>query len=73
MKMSKDKNPENNEGFTPLHLAAADGRVELCRLIMDVIEDIFPKSKKKTTPLHLAARGGHHEVRDLIFTYAART
>ena len=59
MAVSNDKNPEDADGYTPLHHAARYGHVELCRLIMDEIEDIFPKTKDKTTPLHLASRGGH--------------
>jgi ankyrin repeat protein len=81
MDVSEDKNPETSNktrdgkdaGFTPLHYAAENGHVELCRLIMDAVEDISPKSKDKTTPLQLAAKNGHRAVQDLILTYAANS
>ena len=72
MTVSSDKNPEDIGGYTPLHSAAENGHVELCRLIMDVIEDIFPKTEDKTTPLHLATRGGHTAVKDLILEYVEK-
>ena len=72
MTVSNDKNPANTDGYTPLHSAAENGHVELCRLIMDVIDDIFPKTKRnKTTPLHLATREGHTAVKNLILEYVA--
>ena len=58
--------------FHEQHSAAENGHVELCRLIMDEIEDIFPKTKDKTTPLHLATRGGHIAVKDLILKYVEK-
>ena len=66
------KNPEEADGDTPLHSAAENGHVELCRLIMDEIEDIFPKTEDKITPLHLATRGGHTAVKDLILEYVEK-
>ena len=68
MTVSSDKNPENTGGYTPLHSAAEIAHVELCRLIMDEIKDIFPK----ITPLHLATRGGHTAVKDLIIEYVEK-
>ena len=67
-----NKNPIFNSGGSPLHLAAENGHVELCRMIMDEIEDIFPKTEDKTTPLHLATRGGHTAVKDLILEYVEK-
>ena len=77
METLEDKNPEQikgDAGYTPLHAAAENGHVEVCRLIMDAVEDISPKTKKdKTTPLHLAAKNGHKAVQGLILTYAAKS
>ena len=72
MTVSNDKNPEDTDGYTPLQSAAENGHFELCRLIMDDIEDIFPKTKDEATPLHLATRGGHIAVKDLILKYVEK-
>ena len=69
---AEKSSPQQYNSYTPLHSAAENGHVELCRLIMDEIEDIFPKTKDKTTPLHLATRGGHIAVKDLILKYVEK-
>ena len=42
--------------FTPLHLAAKNGHIEVCRLIISHLEDKNPKSSQDITPLHFAAK-----------------
>ena len=64
-------NPLNKDGLTPLHVAAINGRKELCQLIMKNIVDKNPKSTQNEpfyglTPLHLAAREGHFSICELI-------
>ena len=66
-------NPLNENGLTPLHLAAKYGKSELCWLIMKNVVDKNPKSSKKywlngTTPLHLAADEGHFSVCELMIS-----
>ena len=61
-------NPENKEGVTPLHLAAAEGHLEICQQMLKVIKDkhpngrfigdVNPKDKVGSTPLHYAASKG---------------
>ena len=51
---------------SPLHLAAECGNLELCRYIIDAIEDKNPKDFSGETPLHWAAEKGHYEVCKLI-------
>ena len=64
-------NPLNKDGFTPLHLAAINGRKDLCQLIMKNLADKNPESTQNVplfglTPLHLAAREGHFSICELI-------
>ena len=56
--------------LTPLHIAAQNGNVELCRLIMDNVDDEDPKDEMGYTPLFLAARNGHIDVCRLIMKNA---
>ena len=66
----KDKpvNPTNCNGWTPLHLAAANDQIEVWKLIADAMEDIDPeddinpKGCMGRTPLHLATMKGHLEM-----------
>ena len=61
-------NPENKEGVTPLHLAAAEGHLEICQQMLKVIKakhptgryigDVNPKDNVGSTPLHYAASKG---------------
>ena len=44
---------------TPLHIAARRGHVEICRMIMDHLEDKNPKNDWGRTPLHLATLANH--------------
>ena len=64
-------NPLNQDGLTPLHVAAISGRKDLCQLIMKNLADKNPKSTQNEplyglTPLHLAAREGHLSICELI-------
>ena len=50
-------NPANENGETPLHLAAKNGHLEICKLILDGLgKTKNPVDKKGRTPLHHAAR-----------------
>ena len=74
----KDKNPGkksplNKEGRTPLHYAANNGNLRLCKLIIEGTSNKNPESIKVWrstqsghTPLHYAALNGHLEVCKLI-------
>ena len=65
-------------GFTPLHMAAEEGQMSICELIMDNIDDKNPATGKfyplpdnstytsGCTPYHLAATNGHLSICDLI-------
>jgi ankyrin repeat protein len=54
--MNNDVNPICADGFTPLHIAAENGHLEICQLILRNMEKKMlknPRNTSKTTPLHL--------------------
>jgi len=65
----QDKNPQTaaNSGVcTQMHAAADNGHFEICRVILDNMEDKNPVDSFGTTPLYLAAMRGHLETYRLI-------
>ena len=57
------KNPrEECFGKTPLHNAAANGHVEVCKLITENVVDKNPKDKYGSSPFHSAVTMGKSEV-----------
>jgi ankyrin repeat protein len=65
-----EKNPKNDDHFTPLHMAAMNGHLQTCNLIIKNICNRYtrsgkpknPESPDRTTPLHIAALNGHLQV-----------
>ena len=64
---SGDVNPSNEEGETPLHLAAYHGHLAICEVIIQELENVDPEENDGSTPLHVAAKRGHLEIFKLIF------
>ena len=56
----------SSQRLTPLHLAAENGHFEICRMIMDSVEDKNPADQWGTTPWHEAERNGHYDICKLI-------
>lgn len=56
------------DGWTPLHMAAANGHFEVARMLMALQKDKNPKGSTTSgkTPLHLAATNGHLNICILI-------
>ena len=63
-----DKNPTvvSRLSVTLFHLAAENGEIELCKLIIPHIDVKNPENKIGLTPLHFAAKKGHIEICRLI-------
>lgn len=56
-------NIQNNWGYTPLHLAARNGHIELVKFLTQNPEiNINAISNYNTTPLHQAAFMNHHSI-----------
>ena len=68
IKELKHKNPGDVLGFTPLHLAAQNGHLKICQLILGNVHDKNPKALG-WTPLHFAAQKGQFEACKLILGY----
>ena len=67
-----DKNPENDNGFTPLHEAAKNGNLNICQLILKNIKEDNPMNKSTgVTALHMAAENGHFDICQLIINNIA--
>ena len=47
--------PKCNLGQTPLHLAASNGHLDVCKHIMEKSANKNPRNNDGETPLHLAA------------------
>ena len=50
----QDKNPTDNEGTTPLHIAASEGNLELCRITINNVNDKNPADNEGHKSLHQA-------------------
>ena len=61
----------NRPGWTPLHYAAANGRNDIVRLLLDKSAYIDAESPNRTTPMMMAARGGHIYTVKLLFDEGA--
>ncbi|NXC19742.1 ANR27 protein, partial [Corythaeola cristata] len=55
-------NVSNQDGFTPLHMAALHGHSELVSLLLKHGASISAKNAKHAVPLHLACQKGHFQV-----------
>ena len=58
----KDKNPEDKDGITPLHLAAISKDFEIVKYLISNIDDKNPGDKTGRTPLHNCAMLGHLKI-----------
>ena len=65
----KNINPANNNGETPLHSAAKSGHLDICKFILEnVQEDKYLADNVGFTPLHYAAILGNLEIFKFIVT-----
>ena len=48
--------------YTPLHIAAKKGHLEVCKLLFKNMEEKNPLDSNGKTPLHLASENNHWKV-----------
>ena len=53
-------------GLTVLHVAAIEGHLEICKLIVSEVDDKNPLDNQGRTPLHYASIYGHSEIYKFI-------
>ena len=57
-----DKNPADDQGWTPYHTAAKNGKIRIVQDILANVTNKNPADKKAHTPLHCAAKAGHIQI-----------
>ncbi|KAF4793534.1 hypothetical protein TURU_109976 [Turdus rufiventris] len=65
-------NVSNQDGFTPLHMAALHGRSELAALLLRHGANANTKNAQLAAPLHLACQRGHSQVVKCLIDYNAK-
>ena len=69
----EERNPPNLAGMTPLHYAAGEGHLDLCKLILETVEDSDPETRfGGWTPKKLAELKGHSAVAELFASSSSR-
>ena len=62
-----NKNPANNRGFTPLYVAAENGHIEVCKLIIEnMVGEKNLTGPNGFTPIHLAVQNRHKEIYKIL-------
>ena len=52
--------------WSPLHIAAGQGNLDLCKYIFEKIKNTQPRIQYKWTALHVAAKLGHEEICEFL-------
>ncbi|CAK9046960.1 Ankyrin repeat and protein kinase domain-containing protein 1 (Protein kinase PKK2) (Sugen kinase 288) (SgK288) (X-kinase) [Durusdinium trenchii] len=58
LKQLADPNGSEGEGWTPLHIAAINGNVDVCRSLMEALAELTRTNSDGSTALHVAAWSG---------------
>jgi len=61
-----DKNPSDDDGDTPLHIAAENGHFKICQLIIENVTDKNPSNRSGKTPLEIATKKGYSNIIQLF-------
>lgn len=64
---------KDEDGFTPLHLAAANGHKEIVEFLLTTKADVNSRDNAGSTPLHQvsAAGGQHNDIVELLLKHGA--
>ena len=69
--LTRAKCATDSDGSTPLHWAAANGRLDVCALLLDEVADADAADSFDTTPLSYAAHNGHVAICQLLLDAGA--
>ena len=65
-----DVNLSDSDGWTALHIAARNGNIDICRLLLSrPAIDVNVKNKWKSTPLMIAAGSGNLDIVELLLRH----
>jgi ankyrin repeat protein len=64
-------NAADARGWTPLHQAAASGRLDLVQLVLTYRPFVDPENHDGATPIACAQAGGHQEIVELLRPHGA--
>ncbi|NWH78613.1 ANR27 protein, partial [Piaya cayana] len=65
-------NVSNQDGQTPLHMAALHGHAELVSLLLRHGASVSARNAKQAIPLHLACQKGHFQVVKCLMDYSTK-
>ena len=68
---SQDVNAQDDEKWTPLHLASQGGHGGFARVLFEHGAKVDVGDKYKWTPLHLASKGGHLDTSQMLIDLGA--
>ncbi len=71
LELRADVNVQDDEGWTPLHVAARDGHVDVCRMLIEAGAPVDAQVDDGWTPLHFAAYNDEMEVCELLVASGA--
>ena len=57
-----NRNTQDVDGDTPLHVAAENGRLKMCQLVIQSREDLSLENMDGNMPFHLAAESGFLDI-----------
>ena len=66
-------NAKDEDGATPLHLAADTGHKDIVELLISKGADVNAKDEDETTPLYIAIEEGHTETANLLRKHGGKT
>ncbi len=66
-------NEKNEDGHTPLHLAAQSGHKRIVELLIDKGSDVNAKNDDGDTPLDVAIKFKHSKIADLLRKHGAKS